>query len=165
VKHEAAAPSTKAKAAHTTHIPATMAPLPPPAASSSKKSAKAAQAAQAQREQQARENQLHQERQEQAKKLTFLNSFDSTSKPGQKKDKTAAKTPPTQVKVGTYRDSKTAQAKMAELQKKGVKVSLKQGKDNQGVCYTLYRQSPAVHPKEDHLVQKKEKAASSKPQP
>ena len=37
-----------------------------------------------------------------AKKMTFLNSFDSTPKPRQKKDKdkaTAAKAQPTQVKV------------------------------------------------------------------
>ena len=98
-------------------------------------------------EQKAREDQAHQERQTMARKLTFLNSFDSTPKSGQKKDKTkatAAKSQPTQIKVGTYRDGKTAKAKMAEWQKKGVKVSLKQGKDAKGAYYTLYRQAPAA---------------------
>ncbi len=156
-----AAPSpAPAKAAHPAPIAGSMAPLPPPAATASSK--KKAKAAQAQHEQKAREDQLHRERQEVASKLTFQNSFDSTPKPGQKKEKTAAKPQPTQVKVATFRDSKTAQAKMIELQKKGGKVTLKQGKDAKGAFYTLYRQNPTAPPKEgDHLAQKKEKAANA----
>ena len=156
----AAPGAAPAKGAHTAPIAGSMAPLPPPAAAASSK--KKAKAAQAQREQKAREDQLHRERQEVASKLTFQNSFDSTPKLGQKKEKTAAKTQPTQVKVGTFRDSKTAQAKMSELQKKGVKVTLKQGKDAKGAFYTLYRQNPTAPSKEgDHLAQKKEKAANA----
>src|SRR5271157_5150035 len=156
-----AAPSAApAKLTHTTPIAGSMAPLPPPAAAASSK--KKAKAAQAQHEQKAREDQLHRERQEVASKLTFQNSLDSTPKPGQKKEKTAAKPQPTLVKVGTFRDSKTAQAKMSELQKKGGKVTLKQGKDAKGAFYTLYRQNPPAPSKEgDPLAQKKEKAANA----
>ena len=79
----AKASTATAKAAHPAPIAGSMAPLPPPAATAlSKKKAKAAQA---QREQNAREDQLHRQRQEVASKLTFLNSFDSNPKPGQKK--------------------------------------------------------------------------------
>lgn len=162
-----AAPSAApAKVAHTAPIAGSMAPLLPPAAAASSK--RKARAAQAQREQKAREDQLHRERQEVASKLTFQNSFDSTPKTGQKKEKIAAKPQPTQVKVGTFRDSKTAQVKMTELQKKGVKVTLKQGKDAKGAFYTLYRQNPAAPSKEgDHLAQKKEKVvnAGARPRP
>lgn len=155
------------KVAHTTPVAGSMTPLPAPAATASSK--KKTKAAQAQREQKVREDQLHRERQEVASKLTFQNSFDSTPRPGQKKEKIAAKPQPTQLKLGTFRDSKTAQVKMAELQKKGVKVNLKQGKDAKGALYTLYRQNPAAPSKEgENLAQKKEKAptagASPKPQ-
>ena len=105
-----------------------------------------------------------------ARKLTFLNSFDSTPKSGQKKagtKTTAAKSQAAQVKVGTYRDGKIAKARMAEWQKKGVKVSLKQGKDAKGAYYTLYRQAPAAapaHPQEsEKLAQKKGKTVSAAP--
>jgi len=158
----AAAPHpAAAKKARPAPIAGAVAPVPPPAsAASSKKKAKAAQAL---REQKAREDQLHRERQDVARKLTFLNSFDTSTKPGQKKDKSAAKSQPAQVKVGTYRDGKTAQAKLAELQKKGIKATLKQGKDAKGVCYTLYRPAPAAPKEGDHLTQKKQKAASPAP--
>jgi hypothetical protein len=160
-------PATAA-AAHAHHpkpVVGSMASLPAPAAASkNKKRAKAAARAQ---EQKAREEQVHRERQAMARKLTFLNSFDSAPKSGQKKDKTkttAAKPHPTQIKVATYRDSKTARAKMAEWQKKGVKVSLKQGKDAKGAYYILYRQAPAAasaHPQEsEKLAQKKAKPGS-----
>jgi hypothetical protein len=102
--------------------------------------------------------------------MTFLNSFDATSKPGTKKDKAkagAAKPQATQVKVATFRDGKAAKARMAELQKKGVKVSLKQGKDDKGATYTLYRQAPAPPKEGENLAKKKEKTGSSgsKPKP
>jgi hypothetical protein len=171
----AAAPATPAPhpataaAAHAPHhqpVAGSIAALPAPAAASkSKKRAKAAARAQ---EQKALEDQRHRERQAMARKLTFLNSFDSAPKSGQKKGgtkATAAKSQPTQIKVGTYRDGKTAKARMAEWQKKGVKVSLKQGKDAKGVYYTLYRQAPAAtpaHPQEsEKLAQKKEKPSSA----
>ncbi len=163
------AAGASAKSPHPAPVAGSVAPLPPPAAAASSK--KRAKAAQAQHEQKVRDEQLRQH-QDVAKKMTFLNSFDSTPKPSQKKDKdkskaTAAKPQPAQVKVATYRDSKTAQAKMAELQKKGVKVTLKQGKDDKGACYTLYRQAPAAPSKEaDKVAQSKEKTggAGRKPQ-
>ncbi len=149
----APAPAASAKAPHTAPVTGSMAPLPPPAAAAS--SRKKAKSAQAQHEQKAREEQLRQH-QDVAKKLTFLNSFDSTPKPGLKKDKdkgkAAAAKPPAQVKVAVYRNSKSAQAKVAELQKKGIKASVKQGKDAKGACYTVYRQAPAAAPKEPEKV-------------
>jgi hypothetical protein len=134
---------------------------PPATAASSKKNPRVAQA---QREQKAREDQQRQERQVVASTLTFQNSLDTTSKPGHKKEKATAKPQLTLVKVGTYRDSKTAQAKLGELQKKGIKATLKPGKDENGTFYTLYRQNPPSNPKEsDNLAQKKEKAAGVNP--
>ena len=167
----AAPPVTTAAEASAKPAPVagSMAPLPPPAtAASSKKKAKAAQA---QHEQKAQDEQLRQH-QDVAKKMTFLNSFDSTPKPSQKKDKdktktTAAKPQPAQVKVAMFRDGKAAKAKMAELQRQGFKVTLKQGKDDKGAFYTLYRQAPAAPSKEaDKVAQGKEKtgAAGRKPQ-
>ncbi|MCL4503589.1 MAG: hypothetical protein M1438_17315 [Deltaproteobacteria bacterium] len=148
---------TPAKVAHASPIAGSMAPLPAPASHASSK--KKAKAAQAQREQKAREDQLHRERLEVASKLTFQNSFDSTPKP--KKEKIASKSQPAQIKVGTFRNSKAAQIKMAELQKKKVKVTLKQGKDAKGPIYILYRQNTAEPSKEgDNLARKKEKAAN-----
>ena len=161
-KQEAALSPTVAKGSQPPAVAGSMTPWSPPAAAASSK--KNSRAAQAQREQKAREDQLRQERQEVASKLTFLNSFDTSSKPGHKKEKATAKPQPTLVKVGTYRDSKTAQAKLGELQKKGIKVTLKPGKDENGTFYTLYRQNPPSNPKEsDNLAQKKEKAAGANP--
>jgi hypothetical protein len=161
-KQEAALPPTLAKGSQPPSVAGSMTPWSPPAAAASSK--KNSRAAQAQREQKAREDQLRQERQEVASKLNFLNSFDTSSKPGHKKEKAAAKPQPTLVKVGTYRDSKTAKAKLSELQKKGIKVTLKQGKDENGTLYTLYRQNPPTNPKEsDDLAQKKEKAGGANP--
>lgn len=131
-------------------IGAVVPPSPPAATTSAKKRAAKAHLAQ---EQKAREEQLRQH-EALAKKLTFLNSFDTPARPGQKK--TAAKSTSTLVKVATYRDRKTAQAKVAELQKKGVSATLKQGHDHQGAYYTVYRQ--AASPKEpERLAQGKEK--------
>ena len=159
-KQEGALSPTMAKGSQPAAMAGSMTPWSPPAAASKKSS----RAAQAQREQKAREDQLRQERQEVASKLTFLNSFDTISKPGHKKEKATANPQPTLVKVGTYRDSKTAQAKLCELQKKGIKVTLKPGKDENGTFYTLYRQNPSSNPKEsDNLAQKKEKAAGANP--
>jgi hypothetical protein len=155
----AAAPAARAAAAARPSQPGpvtgSMVPPSPPAAAVSPKK-RAARAAQAQ-EQKAREEQLRQH-QDLAKKLTFLNSFDTAAKPA-----------PPQIKVATYRDSKTARAKMAALQKQGVKATLRQGKDDQGAYYTVYRQ--AANPKEpEKLAQGKDKAkpisadSSRKPQ-
>ncbi len=162
----AATTAAGAKSHHPAPVTGSIAPVPAPATAASAK--KKAKSAQAQHEQKVREDQLRQH-QDVAKKMTFLNSFDSTPKPGQKKDKdktkAAAKSQPAPVKVATYRDSKTAQAKLAELQKQGVKATLKPGKDAQGACYTVYRPAPApAHPKEtEKVAQTKEKTGSPAP--
>ncbi len=153
----AAPPAARAAAAARPAQPAavasSMVPLSPPAAATSPKK-RAARAVHAQ-EQKAREEQLRQH-QDLAKKLTFLNSFDT-------------KPAPPQVKVATYRDGNAARAKVAALQKQGVKATLRQGKDDQGAYYTVFR--PAATPKEpEKLAQGKDKAkpgsagASPKPQ-
>jgi hypothetical protein len=151
----AARAATAARPSQPGPVTGSMVPLSPPAAAASPRK-RAARAAQAQ-EQKAREEQLRQH-QDLAKKMTFLNSFDTTSKPA-----------PPQIKVATYRDSKTARAKMAALQKQGVKATLRQGKDDQGAFYTVYRQ--AANPKEpEKPAQDKDKAkpisagSSHKPQ-
>ncbi|MGA7578668.1 MAG: hypothetical protein WBW52_10970, partial [Desulfobaccales bacterium] len=136
----AAAPATRAAAAARPSQPApvtgSMVPLPPPAATVSARK-RAARAAHVQ-EQKAREEQLRQH-QDLAKKLTFLNSFDNNPKPA-----------PTQIKVATYRDGKTARAKVAALEKQGIKASLREGKDDQGAYYTVYR--PAPNPKKSEKL-------------
>jgi hypothetical protein len=102
-----------------------------------------------------------------AKKLRFQNSLDTSTyksaKGKEKKPKSAAKTPATtSVRVGTYRDKKAAQAKVAELQKQGEKVSLKEGKDQQGVFYTVYRQKTADAQQAASAGQNKPKTTGTK---
>ncbi|MGA7561859.1 MAG: hypothetical protein WBW55_01485, partial [Desulfobaccales bacterium] len=129
-------------------VTGSMVPLPPPAATVSARK-RAARAAHAQ-EQKAREEQLRQH-QDLAKKLTFLNSFDNNPKPALP-----------QIKVATYRDGKTARAKVAALEKQGIKATLREGKDDQGAYYTVYR--PAPNPKKsEKLAQDKETAKPLSP--
>jgi hypothetical protein len=104
--------------------------------------------------QKAKEEEMRQLRQDVVRKLKFQNSFDTaTAKPAtptpKKKpkegDKAAAvKSPPSQVKVAQFRDSKGAKAKVAELQKKGIKASVKEGKDAKGPLFTVYKPGPAA---------------------
>ncbi|MGD0217283.1 MAG: hypothetical protein ACLPOQ_04280 [Desulfobaccales bacterium] len=148
----AAAPAARAAAASRPSPPApvtgSMVPLPPPAAAVSARK-RAARAAHAQ-EQKAREEQLRQH-QDLAKKLTFLNSFDNNPKPALP-----------QIKVATYRDGKTARAKVAALEKQGIKATLREGKDDQGAYYTVFR--PAPNPKKsEKLAQDKDAAKPVSP--
>lgn len=104
------------------------------------------------RQHKAKEEELRKVRQEVASKLKFQNSFDTGPKPPKvsPKQKSADKDKPqtpTLVRVGQYRDSKAAKAKVAELQKKGIKATLKQGKDQKGPLYTVYKPG-AVSPPE-----------------
>ena len=86
-----------------------------------------------------------------AKKLTFLNSFDNNPKPALP-----------QIKVATYRDGKTARAKVAALEKQGIKATLREGKDDQGAYYTVFR--PAPNPKKsEKLAQDKDAAKPVSP--
>ena len=146
--------------------PAPTTPAPAPAAA--KKSRKGA----AFRDQKAKEEELNRLRQEVASKLKFQNSFDSTptkpSRAAKQKDKrlaaaAAPKASPKLVRVGQYRDAKTAKAKLAELQKKGGKVTLKQGKDHKGVFYEILRENPANGGDTDRVAQKTPQSSATKP--
>jgi hypothetical protein len=88
-------------------------------------------------------------REEMARKLKFQNSLDTghakaAHKSGKQKykegDKTAAKAAPQPIKLAQFRDKKAAQAKLMDLQKQGEKVILKEGKDQTGQYYAIYRQ-------------------------
>jgi len=122
----------------------------------------------------ANEAELHRLRQEVAKKLKFQNSFDtapkmpkiaSKPKPKEKDPKAKTAAQPTQVKVAQFRDAKSAKAKVAELQKQGIKASLKSSKDKQGTYYTVYRQSAPKAQGSESLAKKPAKAPESKPKP
>jgi hypothetical protein len=138
---------------------------PPPTPPAGKKAKKSASSKDSQK---AKDEELRRLRREMAAKLKFQNSFDTQPKSGRtgvkQKDKTA-KAPPVQVKVARYRDAKAAKAKMAELQKKGDKVSLKQGKDQEGAYFDLLRQAPAAPRDGDNLAKKTPKPGSKKPKP
>jgi hypothetical protein len=127
-----------------------------------------------QRDQKAKEEELRRLRREVAAKLKFQNSLDTSppksarQTPKQKlKEKGMAKAPapktqPSQMLIARYRDGKAARARMAEMQKRGEKVTLKQGKDEKGAYYALYRQVPPANPKS--LAQgKKEGETTRKP--
>ncbi len=156
-----------AKPTRPTPVTGSIAPLPPPAAAKKKGKTGATH-----RDPKSREEELRQVRQEVVPKLKFQNSFDTGPKPrlpkGKEHDKAQAKAQPTQVRVAQYRTSKEAQAKVAELQKQGVKATLKTTKDSQGTCYTVYKPSNPAPAGPEKVVQKPEKkggATPSKPKP
>jgi len=108
----------------------------------------------------AKEEELQKMRQDVAPKLKFQNSLD-----GQPAKKAAVapkggKGAPKQVMVARFRDHKAAKARLAEMQKKGDKVTLQSGKDQEGPYYVLYRQIPAA-PRE---TKNTEPQAKKKPQ-
>jgi hypothetical protein len=162
----AAAPGSPApgNAAPTRPGPVTgsIAPLPPPAAA--KKKGKTGTTGP---DPKSHEEELRQVRQEVVQKLKFQNSFDTSPKPRVGKGKDQDKAQPTQVRVADFRTDKEAQAKIAELQKKGVKATLKKTKDSKGALYIVYKPAPSPHPGADKIVQKPEKsgAATQKPKP
>ena len=129
-----------AKPARPGPVTGSIAPLPPPAAAAKKKG----KTGTTHRDPKSREEELRQVRQEVVPKLKFQNSFDTGPKPRLPKAKDHDKSQPTQVRVAEYRTSKEAQAKVAELQKKGVKATLKKTKDSKGTLYIVYKPaSPA----------------------
>ncbi len=147
-------------------VTGSLAAVPAPTASPAKKGKKGASP----RDQKSKEEDLRRLRQEMASKLRFQNSFDSTpAKPARtaqkQKDKAAAapKAQPKQVRVALLRDAKAAKAKLAELQKKGEKVSLKQGKDQKGAYYEIVRETPAGARQTEPLAQKTQKSGGTKP--
>ena len=112
-----------------------------------------------------REEELQQVRQEVVRKLKFQNSFDTGPKPRLPKAKDHDKSQPTQVRVAEYRTSKEAQARVAELNKKGVKATLKTTKDSKGTLYTIYKPTSSVQPGSAKIVQKPEKSSGATHKP
>lgn len=163
----AAAPAPGAAApARPGPVTGSIAPLPPPAAA--KKKGKTGTTHQ---DPKSREEEMRQVRQEVVQKLKFQNSFDTGPKPRLPKtkdhDKAQAKSQPTQVRVAEYRTSKEAQARVAELHKKGVKATLKTTKDSKGTLYIVYKPTSPIQPSAEKIVQKPEKSsgATHKPKP
>jgi hypothetical protein len=112
-----------------------------------------------------REEELRKVRQEVAQKLKFQNSFDTGPKPRVSKAKESDKAHAAQVRVAQFKTSKEAEAKIAELQKKGVKATLKKTKDAQGTVYTVYKTATPAQPGGEKLVQKPEKSSGAAPKP
>jgi hypothetical protein len=142
-------------------VTGSIAPLPPPAATKKK-----GKAGTTHHDQKSREEELQKVRQEVVQKLKFQNSFDTGPKARLPKGKEHDKAQATQVKVAEYRTSKEAQARVAELHKKGVKATLKTTKDSKGTLYIVYKTASPVQPAAAKIVQKPEKSsgATHKPQ-
>jgi hypothetical protein len=113
----------------------------------------------------AREEELRKVRQEVVRKLKFQNSFDTGPKPRLPKAKDHDKSQPTQVRVAEYRTSKEAQARVAELHKKGVKATLKTTKDSKGTLYIVYKPTSSVQPTAAKIAQKPEKSTGATRKP
>jgi hypothetical protein len=158
----AAAPSTPGVAAPARPGPVTgsIAPLPPPAAAKKKGKTETTH-----RDHKSREEELRQVRQEVVQKLKFQNSFDTGPKAKLPKAKDHDKAQPTQVRVADYRTSKEAQARVAELNKKGVKATLKTTRDSKGALYIVYKPASPVQAGAEKVVQKPEKSSAATHKP
>lgn len=164
-----AAPASPASSVVTGSLTASPAPAasPPTSAAQAKKTKKKSSPW----DQKAKDEELRRLRQEVASILKFQNSRDTTpTKPGKpaskKKEKhlaAAPKAPPKKVRAAQFRDLKAAKAKMAELQKKGEKVTLRQGKDKKGTFYEVLREAPADGREDANLAQKNQKPGGNKP--
>jgi hypothetical protein len=146
----AAAAPAAAKPERPGPVTGSIAPLPPPSAKKKPKTGTT------HHDHKAREEELRQVRQEVVQKLKFQNSFDTGPKPklAKAKDHDKAKSQPTQVRVAEYRTSKEAQARVAELHKKGVKATLKTTKDSKGPLYIVYKTASSGQPTTAKIVQK-----------
>jgi hypothetical protein len=173
----AAAPHPAAQAHHTTvaakpghpaPVTGSIAALPSTSAAAKKKG----KTATVNHDPKSKEEELRRVRRDVVRKLKFQNSFDTAPKTAHKpKEKAPAKAaaaklaPP--VRVGQFKDSKIAKAKVAELQKKGVKASVKQTKDKKGIItYEVYKAGAVSPPAaEKKLAQKPAKStvAAKKP--
>jgi hypothetical protein len=98
-------------------------------------------------------------------KLKFQNSFDTGPKPRLPKAKDHDKAQATQVRVAEYRTSKEAQARVAELHKKGVKATLKTTKDSKGTLYIVYKPTSPVQSSAAKIVQKPPKSGGATHKP
>jgi hypothetical protein len=148
--------------AHAAHKAPTSAPVkgsivaPPNPVQAKKKSPK--------QEAKAKEDKLEKIRREVASKLKFQNSLDlaatrgvssgEKSKKGNEKEQTASlKSATSQVIIVKYRNAGQARAKLAQMQKQGEKVVLKEGKDHEGQYFAICRQVTAKPPESHHGAQ------------
>jgi hypothetical protein len=163
------APVPAAKPAQPAPVIGSIAPLPPPVAPATAK--KKGKTGTSHRDPKAREEELRQVRQEMVKNLKFQNSFDTALKarlPKAKEHEKAqakpggAKSQPTELRVAQYRNSKEAQAKVTELQKKGVKATLRTAKDSKGTVYIVCKPASSPHSDPEKLAKKPEKNSGVK---
>ncbi len=146
-----------------------IAPLPPAAATKKK-----GKTGVSRHDLKTREEEMRRVRREVVQKLKFQNSFDTGPKPRLSKSKDhekaqaksgAAKSPSTQVRVAQYRTSKAAQAKVAELHKKGIKATLKKTKDSKGTLYIVYKPTTPAQLGANKLAQKPKKSSGATRKP
>lgn len=141
---------------------APLAPASPPAAPAKK--AKSTP----RKDNKSKDEELRRLREEVAKKLKFQNSLDTAAPrpkaaagPKAKQGEKKAGSPPP-VMVAKYRDKKAAAAKVAELHKHGEQAVLKEGKDDKGPYFAVYRQKPGDLPKAANS-QAQSRTAATKP--
>jgi len=174
--HGPAAPpvpvTVAAKPEHPAPVIGSIAPLPPPTAAATTK--KTGKTGTVHRDPKAREEELRHERQAVVQKLKFQNSFDTGPKPRLPKSKEhvaaqakagGAKSQHTVVRVAQYRTSKEAEAKLAELHKKGVKATLRKSKDSKGTVYVVCKPEGSAQAGSDGLAKKSAKSSTSAKKP
>jgi hypothetical protein len=147
-------------------VTGSIAPLSPPVpAATAKKKAKSGTI---HKDPKAREEEMRRVRQEVVQKLKFQNSFDTAPKarlPKAKDHEKAhaksgdTKSQPTQVRLAQFRTSKEAQAKVAELQKKGIKATVRKTKDSKGTLYLVCKPEASHHADAEKLAKKPEKSS------
>jgi hypothetical protein len=162
-------PPVAAKSKPPAPLTGSIAPLPPAAATKKK-----AKTGVSHHDLKTREEEMRRVRREVVQKLKFQNSFDTGPKPRLSKSKDhekaqaksgAAKSPSTQVRVAQYRSGKEAQAKVAELHKKGIKATLKKTKDSQGTLYIVYKPTTPPQKGANKLAQKPKKSSGATRKP
>jgi hypothetical protein len=162
-------PPAAAKSKPAAALTGSIAPLPPAAVTKKKGKTGASR-----HDLKSREEEMRRVRQEVVQKLKFQNSFDTGPKPRLSKSKDhekaqaksgAAKSSSTQVRVAQYRTSKEAQAKVAELHKKGIKATLKKTKDSKGTLYIVYKPATPAQLGANKLVQKPKKNSGATRKP
>lgn len=156
-----APPVAAAKPERAAVVTGSIAPLSPPVAPATAK--KKGKTGTIHKDPKAKEEEMRRVRQEVVQKLKFQNSFDTAPKARLPKpkdhEKAQAKSQPTQVRVAQYRNSKEAQAKAVELQKKGVKATVRKAKDSKGTLYVVCKPGAVQHADPETLAKKPEKSS------
>lgn len=113
------------------------------------------------------ERELRRLRRELVQKLKFQNSFDTAPQPRSSKSKSPkqaqAKSQAPLVRVVRYRTSKAAEARVAELHRKGIKAIVKKTKDSKGTWYIVYK--PGHLPPKAELARKRHKSSGHSRKP